>query len=420
MKFIVIGSGLMGLATAYYLSEQGHEVLVVDRQQGPAEEASFANAGVLHPSQASPWNHPGIALLVLKWMGKENSPFLLRPSAIPSLLNWGFSFLQHAKPKKFQANLNSNTVLANYNIQCMQDLLKQHPFDYCANSLGSLKVLEKEQDMEKEVASIQLFESFGVQCKVLNQAEIFSKEPALIENGEKLIGGIHYPDDQSGDAYLFCKNLEEVLKKNNVQFEYGIKVQEFLSSGQTINSIKTSNGDFSADAYILAAGSDSPLLTNSLKLKLPIRPIKGYSITLDMNNWSTKPLMPVIDEAAHVAITPLGNRLRAAGTAELTGYNTEINSHRIQLILDQIKVRYPAAEIHNNDGDIKPWAGLRPTSADGVPILGATQYKNLYLNTGHGHLGWSLAMSSGKIVADMVSGQKSAIDIAPYSLERFN
>ncbi|PCJ42821.1 MAG: hypothetical protein COA71_04790 [SAR86 cluster bacterium] len=419
MKIIIIGSGLMGVATAYYLSEQGHEVLVVDRQQGPALETSFANAGVLHPSQASPWNHPGIALQVLKWMGKENSPFLLRPRAIPSLLSWGISFLNHAKPNKFQANLHSNTVLANYNIQCMQDLQKQHPFDYSANSLGSMKVLGNEQDMEKELASIPLFESFGVECTVLNQAEIFKKEPALIENGENLIGGVHYPGDQAGDAYQFCIELTELAKKNNVRFEYDVTVQKLISSGHAITSIQTSNGAYTADAYVLAAGSYSPLLANSIKLKLPIKPIKGYSITLDMTGWETKPRMPVIDEEAHVAITPLGNRLRAAGTAELNGYDTEISAQRVQLILDQVISRYPAAESYSNEGDISPWTGLRPTSADGVPILGATSFKNFYLNTGHGHLGWSLAMGSGKLVADLISGQNSAINISPYSLGRF-
>ena len=419
MKIIVIGSGLMGLASAYYLSEHGHEVTVIDRQPGPALETSFANAGILHPSQASPWNHPSVALQVLKWMGKEDSPFLLRPSAIPSLISWGISFLRNAKPAKFQANLNSNTVLANYTIQCMQELLEQHPFDYSANTLGSLRVLEKEQDMEKEVASIPIFERFGVECTVLNQAEVFSKEPALIENGGKLIGGIHYPGDQAGDAYQFSKKLAELAKKNNVHFEYDLTVEELNSSGNAITSIKTSNGEHAADTYVLAAGSYSPLLAKSLKLNLPISPIKGYSITLDMAGWKMKPCMPVIDDTAHVAITPFGDRLRAAGTAELHGYNIEINPQRIQLVLDQVINRYPEAKTTNIDRDISPWVGLRPTAPDGVPILGASAYKNLFLNTGHGHLGWTLAMGSGKIVSDVISGQKPAVDVSPYSVKRF-
>lgn len=409
----------MGIASAYYLSEQGHDVIVVDRQPGPALETSFANAGILHPSQASPWNHPGIALQVLKWMGKEDSPFLLRPSAIPSLMSWGLSFLRNANPEKFQANLKSNTVLANYTIQCMEELLRNYPFEYSDNTLGSMKVLENEQDMEKEVATIPIFESFGVECTVLNQAEIFAKEPALIDKGKNLIGGIHYPGDQSGDAFQFSTKLAELAKNNNVQFEYGLQVKAFQSSGQKITSIKTNKGDYSADNFILAAGSYSPLLAKTLKLTLPIRPIKGYSITLDMSDWNSKPIMPVIDEEAHVAITPFGNRLRAAGTAELHAYNTEINSARIQLVLDQVINRYSSAEEYKTKGDIHPWTGLRPTSADGVPILGNSAYKNLYFNTGHGHLGWTLAMGSGKILADMIDGQQPEINVLPYSLERF-
>jgi len=419
MKIIIIGAGLMGVTSAYYLSEQGHEVLVIDRQGGPALETSFANAGVLHPSQAAPWNHPGIALQILKWMGNEHSPFLLRPRALPSLFNWGISFLRHARPNNFQANLQSNTVLANYNIQCMQDLLRKHPVDYCANSLGSMKVLEREQDMETAIASIPLFERLGVQCAVLSQAEVFNKEPALIENGNKLIGGIYYPSDQSGDAHQFCTKLTELAKNNHVQFEYNKVVEEIIHSGNKIIGVKTAGVTHTAYAYVLAAGSYSPLLAKSIKLKLPIRPVKGYSITLDMHDWEIKPRMPVIDEETHTAITPLGNRLRAAGTAELTGYSRDINSQRIQMVFDQVKVRYPAAGRGSKDVEISPWTGLRPTSVDGVPILGSTPFENLYLNTGHGHLGWTFAMGSGKLLADVISGLKPDIEVSAYNVSRF-
>ncbi len=419
MKIIVIGSGLMGVSTAYYLSEQGHEVIVVDRQSGPAQETSFANACVLHPSQASPWNHPGIAWQILKWMGKENSPFLLRPGALPSLLSWGLTFLNHAKPEKFQTNLRVNTALANYNIECVEELQKQHPFDYSAQHFGSMKVLEKEQDLENARDQVALFQTMGIECKVLNQAEVFNQEPALVENGSKLCGGILYPLDQTGDAYQFCLKLAELCKLKQVQFEYGSDVQEFLITNDKITGIKTSKGDYLADAFVLAAGSYSPLLAKTLKLKLPIRPIKGYSITLGMANWNLKPKMAVIDEEAHVAITPLGDRLRAAGTAELNGYNLEINAQRIRMVLQQVIARYPEAGNNVQDADINPWTGLRPTTADGVPIMGGTSIKNLYLNTGHGHLGWSLAMGSGKIVADIINGNAPDINTEPYALTRF-
>lgn len=419
MKIIVVGSGLMGVTTAYYLSEQGHEVIVVDRQPGPAQETSFANACVLHPSQASPWNHPGVAWQILKWMGKENSPFLLRPSAIPSLLKWGLTFLHHSKPEKFHANLKVNTLLANYNIECVEELKKQHPFDYCAQGLGSMKVLGNEQELGNAIEQIALFQDMGIECKALDQAEVFNKEPALVENGSKLVGGIFYPKDQTGDAHEFCQKLAELAKLKQVEFKYDVNVEEFLTANNKITGIKTSKGDYSADAYVLAAGSYSPLLAKSLKLKLPIRPIKGYSITIEMDDWELKPQMPVIDEEAHVAITPLGNRLRAAGTAELNGYNSEINAHRIQMVLQQVIARYPEAGVNIEGANINAWAGLRPTTADGVPIMGETPIKNLYLNTGHGHLGWSLAMASGKIVADIINGSNPAISIAPYSLTRF-
>lgn len=420
MKIIVVGSGLMGLASAYYLSEHGHDVTVIERQQGPALETSFANAGVIHSSQAGPWNSPGITMQVLKWMGKENSPFLLRPSALTSLMGWGLSFIRYSRPHNFQQNLKKNANLANYNIQCMREFVEQHSFDYCAKKSGFMKVIEKEEGMKKALASLQLYESNGVKCEVLNQAEIFKKEPALIANGNKLIGGIYYPDDQSGDAYQFCVHLAGLLQKNNVSFEYGLTVNKLLTSNKTITALETNKGEISADAYVLAAGSFSPLLAKKLGLKIPIRPVKGYSITLDMADWETKPELPIVDDEASVALTPLGKQLRAAGTAELIGYNNEINKHRIQLVLDQVINRYPDAYQNMDHNKINPWCGFRPVTADGVPVLGdAPGYNNLYLNTGHGHLGWTLAMGSGKLLADKISGHSPAINIQPYALTRF-
>ncbi len=419
MKIIIIGSGLLGLASAYYLSKQGHEVRVIDRQSGPAKETSFANAGVLHPSQASPWNHPGIGREILGWMGKEDSPFLLRPSALPSLWRWGIAFLRNARPEHFQANLQSNTVLANYTMQCMQDMLQDHTFDYSASKLGSLKILEDEQEMENAVDSLSLFQELGVNCTVLEPADIFVREPALLESGEKLVGGIHYPDDQGGDAYQFCQQLAELLKQNQVLFEYDTRVEAFVKSGQRIVAISTSGGEYQADAFVLAAGSYSPLLAKSLKLSIPVRPVKGYSITVAMDDWAQTPRMPVIDETSHVAITPLGNQLRAAGTAELAGYDTSINQRRVQMIIDQVINRYPAARASIDAGKLSSWAGLRPSSVDGVPIIGGSHYSNLFINTGHGHLGWSFAMGSGKLLADIISSRPTDIDTAPYRYARF-
>lgn len=419
MKIIVIGAGLMGLSSALYLSRQGHEVIVIDRQSGPAEETSYANAGLLHPSQAGPWNHPGIALQIIKWMGKEDSPFLLRPAAIPSLLGWGFRFMRHASPDRFRANLKANTRLANYTMQCLHEFTEEHGFDYGASALGSMKIFENKQDLEKELALIPVYESLGVVCEALKQDAILDIEPALLAGGANLIGGIRYPGDEAGDAYRFCQQLNKLTRNNNVRFEYGLSVQKILRSAMKITGIETSRGLYTGDAYVLAAGSYSPRLAAGLGLNIPVRPVKGYSVTLDMQRWETRPRMPVIDEQGHVAITPLGERLRAAGTAELNGYDTRINRARIQLILDRIITRYPFTKVHINADQINAWTGLRPTSADGVPIIGESAINNLFLNTGHGHLGWSLCMGSGKLLADLISGQKTGISLSPYALARF-
>ncbi len=419
MKIIVIGSGLMGVASAYYLSQQGHEVLVVDRQAGPALETSFGSACVLHPSQAAPWNHPGIVWQLLKWMGKEDSPFLLRAKTIPSLIRWGLAFIKQSSPAKFKANLQLNTTLANYNLECLQDLLVKQPIEYAAKRVGSLKVFETEQEMEKDVAAMQLFQELGVQCSVLNQQEIFEKEPALVEKGHRLIGGIHFPDDQAGDAQLFCSKLAELAIANQTRFEFDLQVERFNAEKNAIKSIQTSKGEYTADAFVLAAGSYSPLLARTSGLRLPIKPVKGYSITVDMEDWRSVPVMPVIDEEYHVGITPLGNKLRAAGTAEITGYDTAVQQARVDMIKQQVIARYADAKKSIDAGRVSSWAGLRPTCVDGVPILGSTAFDNLFLNTGHGHLGWSLAMASGKVVADVVSGNKSDIDLRSYNIDRF-
>jgi D-amino-acid dehydrogenase len=419
MKVIIIGAGLMGVASAYYLSKQGHEVLVVDRQASPAQETSFGSACVLHPSQAAPWNHPGIAWQVLKWMGKEDSPFLLRAKAIPSLVCWGLAFIKQSSPENFKANLQLNTALANYNLECMQELLAEHPIDYAATRVGSLKVFEHEQDLEKDVAAMQLFQELGVQCSVLNQQQIFDKEPALVEKGNSLIGGIHFPEDQAGDARQFCIKLGELAMVNQAKFEFGLEVEGFNTDNKTIKSIQTSKGERTADAFVLAAGSYSPLIAGTSGLRLPVKPVKGYSITVDMKDWRSVPVMPVIDEESHVAITPLGDKLRAAGTAEITGYDTSVQQARVDMIKQQVIARYAGAENSINAGKITSWAGLRPTSVDGVPILGNTPFNNLFLNTGHGHLGWSLAMASGKLVADVVGGLKPDLDLRSYNVGRF-
>ena len=244
-------------------------------------------------------------------------------------------------------------------------------------------------------------------------------EPALADISARIVAAIHYPGDESGDAHLFCRALADQAAASGAVFHYGVEIQGFERDGERVSAITTTRGGYTADAYVLAAGSYSPVIAGRIGLSLPIRPVKGYSLTFDLDGWDKGPRMPLVDESAHTAVTPLGKRLRVAGTAEFNGYNTELPPGRIANMTRILRQTCPGFVPHMDTASAVPWTGLRPYTCDGVPLLGPTPLTNLYLNTGHGHLGWSMAMGSGKLVADFISGNNTDIELAPYQLDRF-
>ncbi|MFQ5659965.1 MAG: D-amino acid dehydrogenase [Gammaproteobacteria bacterium] len=419
MKIMIIGSGLLGVSTAYFLSQQGHRVMVFDRQEGPGMETSFANGGMLTPSQAEPWNQPGILGKLLSWMGKENSPFLLRPTALFSLLGWGMAFMRHSSPARFRQNLRKNARLAAYSLQVLKDLRQRHTLSYEQACKGTAKVYATQKDLQQGEELSELAGETGSRFQMLDVAELIDLEPALSDVSYRLAGGIYYPDDESGDAHKFCRHLAGLAEKSGAVFRYHVAVTRLEQSAGRITGVATSVGKQEADAYVLAAGSYTPLIAKPVGLKLPIRPIKGYSLTLDLNGWEAGPSIPVVDDMMHSAITPLGTGLRVTGTAEFDGYNQDIRPGRIENMFRLVSRLYPAFIPYLDRASAAQWACLRPYCCDGVPLLGQTALANLYLNTGHGHLGWTMAAGSGKLVADLISGQDLAMDISPYRLDRF-
>lgn len=418
MRIIIIGAGLLGIASGYFLAKSGHIVEIFDRENGPGLDTSFANAGMLTPSMADPWNAPGIWGQIFSMMGHRDSPFILRPKALPSLIGWGLTFLRNSRKDLFLKNMWNNAVLANYSLKVMEKLRSDLSIQYDKNDNGSIKVFRDQKSMDKIVTLSRHLDQHQIEYHIMNREAILKVEPALTAISDQLCGGIYFPNDESGDAYQFCRGLAEATKKAGGKFHFGSTVNKLVKKNGHISKIITDNGEFEADTFILSAGSYSSLLAKDIGLKIPVRPVKGYSLTVPVNDWKEGPQIPVVDDGFHAAITPLGNILRVAGTAEFAGYDTSLDKNRLENLYALLNEIYPELTPHFAREEVEEWAGLRPMSANGVPLIGKTNIPNLYLNTGHGHLGWSMMAGAGKLLSDIISGIPPEIDQAPYELSR--
>lgn len=417
---IVVGAGLAGLSTAYYLQRGGVRVTVLDRALGPGLETSFANGALLHPSLVEPWNSPGILWQLFKWLGREDAPVLLRGRALGGLLSWGPQFIRHSTVKRFRLNTQKNLRLAVYSLQMMQQLRKETSIEYDYQARGLLAVCRDDKVHAQLADGARVLAASGLRSRVLDRAGVLDVEPALGEVAENLVGGIHYPDDEGGDAYRFCRELARLLREGGAVFRFGVNVESIHVANGQVDHLVAGGETLSADAYLLAAGSYTPLLTRRIGITVPVRPAKGYSITMPRSLAPhAAPNIGVVDTHLHAAVVPVGeDRVRVAGTAEFTGYDLSINPQRIDNLKLLLQKMFPGFASHVQDIDVASWTGLRPISADGVPILGATRYRDLYLNTGHGHLGWTLAAGSARLVADVMLGMGAALPASDYALAR--
>jgi D-amino-acid dehydrogenase len=418
MRVVVIGSGVLGVTSAYFLAQNGAEVTVLDRAEAPAQGTSFANAGMLTPSMADPWNTPGVFKQLLHYLGKEDAPLLLRARALPSIFGWGIAFLANSRVGRFHAHMAANLRLANYSLETLRALRRDLALSYDEKTAGTLRVFREHSALDASAARWETLAGFGLKVNILSADATVALEPALAEVREKLVGGIHCPQDESGDARQFTQALAEKARAAGVGFRFGTAVTGFTHDGRKISAVVTDQGPLTADAVVMSAGSWSAPLLQTLGLRLPVRPVKGYSITLDTGTWGLRPQQPVIDDSLHAAITPLGRRLRVAGTAEFAGYDTALSPARIENLFSLLLNIYPGFAPHLNRSQAQPWAGLRPVSADGVPFIGRLRYENLFLNTGHGHLGWTLAAGSARLLADLMTNKAPEIDAAAYAADR--
>jgi D-amino-acid dehydrogenase len=416
MRICVIGAGLLGLTSAYFLSEYGHDVVVVDRQSGPGLETSFANGGLLTPSMSDPWNAPGSWRVLLGSLLHSDSPLQLRFSALPSLGGWGLEFMRNAKAERYRRATLLNLALARYSLGTLRSLRQHAALDYDAGDLGSLRIFRDQETLHAQAAVARALEPHGIQHRVLSREALTSREAALAPIAAALVGAIHYPGDETGDAHRFCVALTEHLRARGVAFQFSDAVLAIERNGGRIAAVRTQSGRAEADAFVVAAGSWTPRLLAGVGVLVPVRPAKGYSVTLP-RPAHLKLKHPIIDDALHAALTPLGNVIRIAGTAEFAGYDLRSRPERIRNLEGLAKRLVP--EAHFDMSAAKPWCGLRPMSSDGLPIIGATRIANLWLNTGHGHLGWTMAAGSGRLLAQLVSGEATDLDCRPYALARF-
>lgn len=416
MKAVVVGCGLIGLTSAYFLRQSGWEVSVVEREGGPARQTSFANGGLQTPSMSQPWNTPGCWRMLLASVFREDSPLKLRFGAIPSLAGWASLFLRSSRRTRFEQSTIRNLALASYSQEVMESIRRDARIDYGRSARGTLRLFRDDASLQAAVAAADQLSGHGLEFRRLSTEDTIAFEPALVPIADQLVGSIHYPMDEIGDAHRFCVGLADVARGMGVEFRYDTQVSSFEMNSGRVAAVVTNAGRVSADFYVIAAGSYSVPLLRMLGIRLPIRPAKGYSLTLEQAPGATV-RVPVIDDDLHAAVVPINHSIRIAGTAEFAGYDTTVHPKRIDNLTTLLKKILPAGQF--NLESAKAWCGLRPISADGVPIIGKTSVDNVLINCGHGPLGWTMAAGSARFLADMMSKETPRMDPCCYSLERF-
>ena len=394
MNVVVLGAGVVGTAAAWYLRAAGHDVQVLERREAAGLEASFANGGQISAAHALPWASPDAPWKALKWMLREDAPLLFRLRADPAQWRWSLQFLRECTPARFRANTEQLVRLGRYSQQCLHALRKETGLQYDQVERGILVLYTEER-------------APGPGWKT--PEECVALEPALAKGRHLLKGGALVASDESGDAHKFTVELAKRCVERGVQFDFGVSIEGLETAGNEISAVRTSKSLIKADAYVLALGSYSPLLARPLGIELAIYPLKGYSVTMPVKDPAAAWTISLTDDAHKLVFSRLGERLRIAGTAELSGYNTEINRVRCQAIVRRVMELFPDA---GDPGKAEFWAGLRPATPGNIPYIGRTRYRNLFLDTGHGTLGWTHACGSGRAIADIVSGRRAEVDFS--------
>lgn len=416
MRVVVLGSGVVGVTSAWYLARAGHQVTVLDRQPAPGMETSFANAGQVSPGYSAPWAGPGIPIKALKWLMMRHRPLVLWPSMDSGLYGWLASMLANCTEAAYGRNKARMVRLAEYSRDCLKDLRDDTGIQYDQRTRGTLQLFRTQKQLDSIGADIDVLKGFGVRHDVLDPAGCIAAEPALGHVPGKFVGGLQLPGDETGDAHVFTQRLAALAAAAGVSFCHGVTVKALETEAGRVTGVVTDTGRVTADHYVVAMGSYSPALLRPLKVHVPVYPVKGYSLTLPITDEAAAPVSTVMDETYKVAITRLGDRIRVGGTAELAGFSLKLRKPRRETLAHSVGDLFPKG------GDIERasfWTGLRPMTPDGTPVVGPTRYANLSLNTGHGTLGWTMACGSGRLLADLVTGREPEIAADDLALERY-
>ena len=408
MRVIVLGAGVIGTTSAWYLARAGHEVTVVDRQPEVALETSFANGGQISVSHSEPWANPTAPLKILRWLGREDAPLLFRPRAELGEWVWGLRFLVECLPGRTRRNTEAAFALAVYSREQLRQLRRETLIPYDARTSGILHLYEERAEFEHAKRQAEVLRARGLDLEVKTSQDCRRIEPALEESSVPIQGGIYAASDESGDAHLFTKNLSGLCGAEGVVFRYKVSVKRLESNRGAVERVVIDDEagieeSLRADAYVVALGSYSPLLLQGVGVSIPVYPVKGYSITLPLEPGDVAPQVSLTDHSRKIVLSRLGERLRVAGTAELAGYDTEMNEPRCEALVRRCREWFPKA---GHPERARFWTGLRPATPSNLPLIGRTKYPNLFLNTGHGTLGWTLACGSGRALADIVSGRR--------------
>lgn len=413
MTTIVLGAGAVGTATAWYLSKSGHDVVLVERQAEAAMETSWGNGGIIHASEVEPWSQPGMPTKIIKWLGKENAPMLLRYSAIPHIMRWGIEFARNCTPERFRENAKSNLRLALHSLKSLQEIGAETGIDYDRATRGVLKIYRSRELLDAAERSTAYLAQHGLLYERVDPERCVELEPALKDTKSTLAGALYFARDEVGDSNKFAQGLAAACATRGVQCRFGETIQKIETGNGRVLAVVTDKGRITADTVVVALGSfTAPMLAKN-GIRVPIYPVKGVSITFKRAGWNAAPTVPVIDDSKLFGFVPIGDRLRISGSAEITGYDATPAVARAEAIIANASFTFPELTRHFDIAKSRVWAGLRPVSPSGTPIIGETRIRGLWINAGHGHLGWTLSCGSGRLIADLIDGRDPGIPVPP-------
>ncbi|MBD9651337.1 D-amino acid dehydrogenase [Ensifer sp. ENS09] len=415
MKVIVLGAGIVGVTSAYQLAKSGHEVTVIDRQPGPALETSFANAGEVSFGYCSPWAAPGIPMKAMKWLFMEHAPLILRPKVDAAMISWMIKMLSNCTSGRYAINKSRMLRLADYSRTSLAALRAETGIAYDERMQGTLQLFRTQAQLDASGKDVKALAADGIPYEVLDRDGCIRVEPALKHVREKIVGGLLTPKDETGDCFKFSNELAKKAEALGVRFNYGSIIRSLDVEGGRIKGVVTAHGTLKADAVVVALGSFSPLLVKPHDIRLPVYPVKGYSLTIPITDASRAPESTVMDETFKIAITRLGDRIRVGGMAEISGYTNDLGEPRRLTLQHSVTDLFPGGDVSKASF----WSGLRPMTPDGTPVIGPTKVAGLYLNTGHGTLGWTMSSGSARVIADLVSGRKPEIDATDLAIARY-